>query len=180
MAKLRNLINDQKLTFDTHQAGDGQRVNWRNVHLEKKQNNKIGKLRVPLLNNERPTNDGMSERDFKRVSSEVKKELKKNNRLLQDLAKTISDTIERFSNGQVSADDCSLAAEKFADFFDLSPRIKRMTERHMLHNKLDKYTTIHKNPANEELVIIEQSGKTILIGQLTNQELKKLIKNYEI
>jgi len=55
-----------------------------------------------------------------------------------------------------------------------------MTERHMLHNKLDKYTTIHKNPANEELVIIEQSGKTILIGQLTNQELKKLIKNYEI
>jgi len=35
--------------LSTHQAGDGQNVNWRNVHLEKQLHNGGGKVRLPAI-----------------------------------------------------------------------------------------------------------------------------------
>lgn len=179
MAGLRKLIKDQKLSFDTHQAGDGQIVKWRSVHLEKRHNNKRGKIRVPLLSDERPTNGGMRDADFRKISSEVRKELRKNRGLVGELAKTVVDVIDRFSGGDASVEDCVLAAKKLADFFGLSPETRRSIEKDALNGRLKKYTSIHRNPANEEFVVIEQSGEVVIIGQLTNEELTALIRRFE-
>jgi len=162
MAKLGGLINGQDVAFDTHQAGDSQKTNWKKVHLEKRLHNKRGKARFPLLGNEQPSNSGMNDNDFNRVKREVKKALKKNKNLLDELASTIVTQLKRFSSGEASREDARETARRFAGYFDLDHDFLRVVEEYA-DKQLSSFTTIHYNPAEQTLHEIHQSKEEIVI-----------------
>jgi len=161
--KLGSLINGQDVTFDTHQAGDGQRTNWKNIHLEKRLHGRGGKARFPLLGNEEPSNSGMSDNDFSQVTREVKKILKKDKNLIQNLAKTIVTELERFSNGEATSETAKEAAKRFAEYFDLDTDFLRVVEEYAKNRRLTTITTIHLKPNEQTLHEIHISKKEITI-----------------
>lgn len=181
LAKLRKLINGQDISFDTHQAGDGQGVHWKHVHLEKRIHNKSGKVRFPLLSQERPSNSGMNERDFRKVSREVKRELKKNPTLVDKLVDTVAEQIDRFSEGKASEDDAKLAAKKLAGYFDLDEKIISALPSKLEEKKLIRYSSLHINPARQDIIEIVQSPDKINIRKASKETIiEHLEKNEKI
>ncbi|ASJ70343.1 hypothetical protein [Granulosicoccus antarcticus] len=178
MAKLRKLINGQNISFDTHQAGDGQGVHWKNVHLEKTVHNKQGKVRFPLLSEERPSNVGMNEKDFRKISREVKKELRKNSNLVNDLVDAVLMQLDRFSEGEATLIDAQTAARKLAGYFDLDERIISSLPSRYKDMQLERLSTLHRNPARSGFIEIEQSSENVVIRKASNSViLKHLEKN---
>ncbi len=177
MGKLNGLINGQDVAFDTHQSGDGQETNWENVHLEKRLHGKRGKARYPLLGDEEPSNSGMNDRDFSRVTREVKRELKKNSNLLNELAETIVNELERFSNGTATIRHAREAAQKVSDYFDLMPEFLEKVER-TAQNKLTSYTSIYKNQKLKTLHAVFISKEKIRIYKIPFTELRKYTQYY--
>lgn len=162
MAKLGSLINGQDVTFDTHQAGDGQPVRLGDIHLEKRLHNSGGKARFPLLGNEEPSNSGMNDKDFNRVVNEVKKVLKKNKQVEKNLAETIVAQLNRFNDKKVTSETAKEAAKRLASYFDLETDFLRIVEEYS-KNSLLSFTTIHFNPTKQTLQEIHQSKKEIII-----------------
>lgn len=163
MANLKRLIKGQDISFDTHQAGDGQGVKWRDVHLEKSVHGERGKAKFPLLSNERPSSKGMDPKVYASVTKEVKRELSKNKRLTKDLVKTVANVIERFSQGTATEDDGLIAAKKLSGYFDLDE--KAVSVLPSLLGKPDNMTfsTIHYKNDVHEYVEIMQSAEKVAI-----------------
>ena len=176
MAKLRKLINGQDISFDTHQAGDGQGVHWKNVHLEKRIHNKRGKVRFPLLSQERPSNSGMNEKDFRKVSSEVKKELRKNSGLVDDLVDTVVEQIDRFSDGEATEDDAKMAAKKLASYFDLDDKIISTLSTKYKKKKTLRFSSLHNNPVRPGFIEIEQSSEKIHVRKASDEVISEHLK----
>ena len=119
MSQLKELINGQDITFDTHQAGDGQIVNWKNVHLEKSMHKEKGKVRFPLLNEEKISKTkNMNDETFYKIKKEVSKVLKKDKNKVKELAKTIVEILDRYSSQKSTEQDAFIASEKLCDYFD--------------------------------------------------------------
>jgi len=174
MGKLRGLINGQDVSFDTHQAGDKQQINWKNVHLEKRIHNRGGKARFPLLGGEKPSNSGMNDNDFSRVITEVKRILKKDRKLVRELAETIVTQLEKFSSHTATSETAKEAAKRFAEYFDLDSEFLRIVEEYT-ENRLQSFTSIHFNPVEQTLHEIHQSGKEIRIQKpRRNNSLKRI------
>lgn len=165
MAKLSDLINGQDVAFDTHQAGDGQKTNWKKVHLEKRLHDSKGKARFPLLGNDLPSNSGMNDKNFSRVTAEVKKSLKKNKGLLKELAATIVAELKRFSSGEATLEHAREAAKKFAGYFDLDIDFRDLVDEYA-DGHLTSVTTIHYNPEKKMLHEIHQSKDQIVIRKV--------------
>ena len=159
---MRRLINGQNVAFDTHQAGDKQETNWRKVHLEKRLHGGKGKIRFPLFDGELISHSGMNENKFKSVIDEIKKALRKNERLLIELAQTVIDQLNRFSNGKASAEDARIAAKKFAKYFDLDAEFLRIVEEYA-GNKLTSFSSIHYDFTGNKLIEIVQTKEEIAI-----------------
>ncbi|MEQ8409552.1 MAG: hypothetical protein RKH07_14885 [Gammaproteobacteria bacterium] len=119
MPTLKRLIKGQNIAFDTHQAGDAQEINWRDVHLEKRLHGKRGKVRFPLIGNQYPSSQGLNSNDYGRIVSEVRKVLRKNENLLQELAESVVDALKRFSNDEATYKDYIDSANRIAEYFDL-------------------------------------------------------------
>lgn len=162
VAKLSRLINGQDIKFDTHQAGDGQTVNWKAVHLEKRMHNRKGKIRIPLLGNGNPSSRRMSRDDFERIMREVRNELDSNQALIKKLAETIVDILGKFSSGQSTSEDAKQAAKKVAGYFDLDDEFESVLERYA-RGKLVSYTSVHMNPETGLLQEISQSKDCVVI-----------------
>lgn len=162
MAKLSRFINGQDVTFDTHQAGDGQKVNWRAVHLEKKMHKRNGKIRFPLFGNGNPSPSGMSREDFEKITREVRNKLDGDRALVEKLAETIVDILERFSSRQATSEDAKQAAKKVAGYFDLDDEFESVLERYA-RGKLVSYTSVHMNPETGFLQEISQSKDRVVI-----------------
>lgn len=150
MAKLGGLINGQDVAFDTHQAGDGQSTNWQKLHLEKRLHDNRGKARFPLLGKEKPSSSGMNERDFGRVTREVRNTLKKNDASTRSLAETIVDQLRRFSSGEATVEHASMAAQTIADAFGLEREFLRVVQEYA-EGRLLSFTSIHFNQAQNAL-----------------------------
>lgn len=166
MATLKRLINGQDVTFDTHQAGDGQSVNWRAVHLEKKPHNKRGKIRFPLVGDEEPSSSGgMNPRDEERIKREVKNELKRNPELVKQLAETVVDSLRRFSQGQATTEDVKNAAKKLARYFELDENFITYSERYAREHFVSA-TSIHVSLETGHIHKIEQSAEQVTIRRV--------------
>ncbi len=166
MGKLGGLINGQNIAFDTHQAGDGQKVNWRDVHLEKRLHSNKGKARFPLLGNEKPSSSGMNDDDFQHVKKEVKKAFNKRKPLLRDLANMVVSELKRFSSGKATQEDAKQAAKKLAEYFDLNTDFLKIIKEYAdADNELTSFATIHFNPATQTRHEIRQSKNEISIEE---------------
>lgn len=174
MAKLGGLINGQDVTFDTHQGGDGQASKWEKVHLEKRLHNKRGKARFPLLGDEKPSNSGMNDKDFERVIKEVKTALKKNLKLLDELASSIVEQLERFSGGKATMEDAEIAARRFAEYFGLDTdfRDKVATYARNKNKMLISLQTVHYNSSEQTFHVIRQTKNAISIKKTNDPKYK--------
>lgn len=159
MAKLNRLIKGQDLVFDTHQAGDSQSVNWKDLHMEKRLHGKRGKLKFPLLGGQEPTKPkNMNNEDYKSTIREVKKALKKNPQLVADLAETITDEMRRFIAQEVTIDQAREAANKIASAFDLDEYFIETVESKL--ENLIKYSSYHLDNKDGLAYQVSISGKT--------------------
>jgi hypothetical protein len=120
MTTLGKLIQGQDISFDTHQAGDGQETRWRNVHLEKRRHGKRGKVRYPLFDGQPSKSRNVSDEDFREITREVRSALRRDEALTQRLAETIVDVVRRFSSGRATPEDARAAAKKIAGVFGLT------------------------------------------------------------
>lgn len=164
MPKLNKIIKNQRISFDTHQAGDGQETQWRNVHLEKSVIGKKGKVRFPFLGKERPSNSGITDSEFNKIVREVTKVLKKNKSILESLSETIENVLERFSAGTATIDDAKEAAKRFAEYFDLDENFIDEVSIYR-KNRLIKFNTIHEDNLDGKFYSIKLSKKNILIEE---------------
>lgn len=163
MTKLSRLINGQDVTFDTHQAGDGQEVNWKAVHLEKKMHNRKGKIRFPLSGNMAPSwSSGISRDNFEKITREVRDELGDNQALVEELAETVVDILSRYSSGRATTDDAKIAAKRLAGYFGLNEQFERVVERYA-HGRLVLFTSVHMNSETRLLQEISQSSDRVVV-----------------
>ncbi|MGF1873728.1 hypothetical protein L4D77_00085 [Photobacterium frigidiphilum] len=173
MANLKRLISGQNISFDTHQAGDGQNVNWRNVHLEKSVHGERGKAKFPLLSNELPSNKGMNQKVYARVTKEVKRELKRNGQLVDDLVDTVADVIKRFSQGTATVSDGLIAAEKLAGYFDLDNKIISSLPNEFKDPKDMTFSTIHTPNDGDGYIEIKQSSERVDVRKASDETLRE-------
>ncbi|WP_320035771.1 hypothetical protein [Halarcobacter sp.] len=169
--KLYELIKNQRITFDTHQAGDGQEVKWRNVHLEKSIKGEKGKIRFPFLGKEEPSNSGMSNENFEKVKTEVKKILKKNTQKLDQLGQKIESELERFSQGVATVHDAEEAAKRFAEYFDLKPDFIDKVVKYR-KERLSEFTTLHFSKIGQRVFAIKLTSHQIMLEERKSRYLK--------
>lgn len=157
--KLARLIDDQDLAFDTHQSGDGQKIHWREIHMEKRMHNNLGKARFPLAGNAEPSKSKtMSDQTFSKISKEVRTVLRKNQSLATELAKTVANELHRFSSGKASEKDARKAAIKMAGYFCLDETFEQLVVNYLKAN-LGMVTTVHRNPNGKPYEIIQSADK---------------------
>ena len=163
MASLKRLINGQNLRFDSHQAGDGQQTNWKSVHFDKLPHGRKGKATFPLIGDGSPSySGGMSRREFDRIVSEVKGELKSNEQLAQQLAKTVADTLKRFSAGQATFEHGIQAAKKIAQIFELDDAFVAAVQGEF-PNLLSELRTFHLGPDSTGVIELRQSSESVYL-----------------
>jgi len=151
MANLKRLIEGQNVRFDTHQAGDQQPTNRYGVHLEKILHDGGEKIRFPLAGGYEPSwSSRINKNKYESVRREVQRELKNNDLLVNDLANTVADVLERFSSGTATVDDSKEAARKLAGYFGLNEQFERIVEEFMA-GRLQTYASYHVNPGKREL-----------------------------
>jgi hypothetical protein len=167
MAALKRLIQGQDISFDTHQRGDGQPVMWRGVHMDKTLHGKRGKIRFPFFDNHNPQKDSdVNEDDYRRVVKEVSRVLKKDDKLLQDLARVIFDQLDRFSSGKATVQDARIAASKFAGYFGLSDAFVETVSRRAPSKRLISFVSTHLLIGGNSMHEISFQEKTISIRKI--------------
>jgi len=160
MAKLGGLISGQDIAFDTHQAGDRQSPNFRSLHLEKRRHNRRGKVRFPLFGVEEPTCSGMNKKDFNSIVSEIRRELKRNAGLIEELAKLLVTEMHRFGSNEATAEKCLEAARRIGDYFDLDSKIIGAIAKYS-GDKLVMVNTLHFSTKEKNFFEIQQSPERI-------------------
>jgi hypothetical protein len=168
MASLRRLIRGQDIAFDTHQAGDGQEVRFEDLHLEKRLWDGGWKVRFPLFGDRQPTRSKtMPEEDYQRVVKEVKKALKDNDELTQELAETIVRQLRRFKNSEISVEVAVAAASKIAENFGLGkPFVARV--KGLVSPPVELVSTLHFERRGAYAFEIVQSANSIQIRRAEN------------
>jgi hypothetical protein len=158
MAKLNRLIKGQDLAFDTHQAGDGQPVNWKDLHMEKRLHGGRGKLRFPLFGGQNPKKPrNMNSEDYESTIREVKAALKKNADLVEKLSETITEKMKKFSSQDVTAEQVREAANKIASAFDLDESfIENVVSK---FGRLTEYSSYHLDKKDFLLYQVSISSK---------------------
>lgn len=162
MAKLGRLIQGQDVTFDTHQAGDGQEINWRSLHLEKRLH-KGGKIRFHLFGDaETSYSDRVSEKDLGRVVREVRDTLHKNEKLTVQLAETIVAQVLRFRRGAVTTENALEAARNIAKAFDLGEAFVGLAEI-AANARIARFSTIHPGKRPGTVIEIVQDAQQVSV-----------------
>ena len=164
MATLKKLIKNQSLTFDTHQAGDGQPVHSDDLHMEKQLHAKpYGKIRFPLFGDREPTwSENVTDAQYSRVTREVKKELNNNPELARGLARTIIDQMWRYKSGSVTAEQAQDVARKIAGYFDLGADFIAIAVNRA-DSRLAQFSTLHPGDQPGTVIEIVQSAEYVKI-----------------
>jgi hypothetical protein len=178
---MKELINGQDVSFDTHQAGDSQEAHLKDLHLEKRLH-KGGKARFPLFGDGKPSHSGKMNKDtLEIVTKEVKKALKKNERLTNDLAETIVNTLNRYRGRRTinEIDEfeklASEAAKKIAGYFGLDDKfLRKVTDygKYGGDGRLVSFMTVHLNPDKGTIHEIYQDKDSV--------EIRKARRNYPL
>lgn len=125
---MKALIKHQTLRIDTHQRGDGQRLNWENVHLHKITNLKVeGKIQD--LQVEVPLNADLEPRIYvgpkRRLDNVPKSLLREVEKALENSQKRsafvgeVLNVLNRNFNHHLSDDEAFSIIRRISNFFDL-------------------------------------------------------------
>lgn len=170
MAKLNRLIKGQDVVFDTHQAGDGQNINLSALHMEKRLHGGRGKLRFPLLGGSNPSKpEKMSKADYNSIIQEVTRALKKNDRLVRELAETVIDELNRWGSGQATVGNAVEAANKIAGYFALGESFEKSVAKKL--GGISSVKTLHKDAKDRLLYEVIQSATEVVVQTARSMEL---------
>jgi len=160
---MKNLIKNQDIKFDTHQAGDGQAINIEALHMEKILHNPKGvKIKYHLFRDIEPikVSRNIDDNILTRVNNEVKTAFKDKNKL-KNFAQLIIEQMFRYKNNEMTLDDAIPGIKLIAKYFDLQDNILEL---------LVKYSEVHikeisviVNDENENLYQIKQNEKETII-----------------
>lgn len=170
MPKLKRLIDGQDIAFDTHQAGDGQEMNVEALHMEKRLH-EGGKLKFPLFGdmNNPEASGNVNGRTKVKIINEVKSVLKKDTALTKELAQTVFDELERFSNGEATESDAKETAINIARYFDLDDTFINMASG-FKGDTLTSLKTWHESLSSpRKIFMITQSKKNIDISYVNGE-----------
>ncbi|MDQ7085829.1 MAG: hypothetical protein Q9M36_13380 [Sulfurovum sp.] len=165
---MKQLIKNQNIKFDTHQAGDGQETNLKGLHLEKilhkPKNTKIKFHffeKIPI----EKQNNNIDKKLFKKIQSEVSKALNRNPQKTNELGELILKTLYRYKTQGIDEIDALEAVKNIADYFDLNEDFIRKTIKYGKDNKIIEVTTTHpSNDTSQKRHNIKQTKNDISIS----------------
>ncbi|MES2654405.1 MAG: hypothetical protein V4620_02395 [Bacteroidota bacterium] len=174
---MKQIIQNQTIGFDTHQAGDGQVIKVDELHMHKRMNE--GKyrgvdIRIPLDPNKEIIYTGNNSRDAERIISEIKRVFKKDSSKVTEMAKYVANTISRYATDMLAEESKAFldnSASSIAKHFDLEGKIaNRMTRE--INKHISFYITSHRDETGK-LFYIKQDidRKRIKLGD----DLEKLL-----
>lgn len=170
MNTMKKLLNNQNLSFDTHQRGDGQPIRMEDLHLHKTLfGSKKGTIKLPLLGNGKPSFSGMSLREYHAVLKEVKDALESNKERVNQLAIEIVDVLHSFSSGNASTQDARHAAARIAEYFGLSIRFERIVEDYA-EGRLLSFTSVHIDPEDYSTKMIRFTKNKVRITNIRKRK----------
>lgn len=154
---MKQLIQDQTVSFDTHQAGDGREVLIDQLHLHKRMNGKKHKgvnIKIPLDPN-KPIDYGIAKEKIGRsIINEIRKVFRKDPDKVREFAKYVANQIDRYGSGMSENQSrvfLAKTSEGLAKHFELNSKIKKK-----LSEEINNYVTIH-NDVNGKKYYIRQN-----------------------
>jgi len=183
---MKELLKGQSLRFDIHDRGSGKPVVWGNgLHLHKTMNNDRyngAEILVPLDNDydiEFRNIRGKNKDIERRIRNEIYDSLVKYPQKRKELARTLFDQIERFSQGMSQSErieNLRLGADRIANSFQLRDYVREDIKKGIF-NKVKQFLTTHKDEDGNIVYILQDvDGKSIKIGEdlilLENEDMK--------
>lgn len=165
----RPLLTNQRVSFDTHQWGDGQAVRWENLHLEKLVLGSGLKVKYPLFGNQQPTGFQRGRRADKKQLREITNEIKralKDDKLRQQLAEDVSKVLNGFGSGKITAAEAREAAQKLAGHFGLQQEFTSKVEQEY-KGRLIQMVTYHPDTISTRQFMIVQNKRYVRLQEAT-------------
>jgi hypothetical protein len=145
---MKQIIQDQTISFDTHQAGDRKAIEVSQLHMHKRMNGKKFKgvdIKIPL-DPDQPISFGNSNSDIgKQIINEIKRVFDKDPKKVREMAKYIANQISRYSADMTPQNSKSFfenGAKAIAKHFELNEKIEQ-TLTQQIKNRLAFYITAH-------------------------------------
>lgn len=157
---MKQIIQNQTISFDTHQAGDGQEIEPDQLHMHKKMNGKKFKgvnIRIPLNPNKPIDYSGNNSKDGRQLINEIKGVFKKDPNKVRQIAKLVANRISRYTKNMTpenSKEFLDNTARALATHFELNDKIMEVVKS-QIESHLSFYVTQH----------IDENGKFFYIKQ---------------
>ncbi len=171
---MKQIIKDQTVSFDTHQAGDRREVDADQLHMHKRMNGKRFKgvnIRIPFDPNKPIDYSGNNSKEGKHLIREIREVFKKNPAKVREMAKFVANRISRYTadmNAEDSKNFLDNTANALGKHFDLNDNVSEaMTQQ--IHNNLSFYITSHT----------DNDGKVYYIKQDIDRKRIKIGDNLE-
>ena len=167
---MKSIIQNQTISFDTHQAGDGKKIKVDQLHMHKRMNGKKFKgveIRIPF-SPDLPIDFGNSNSLVgQQIINEIKQVFKKNPIKVREMAKSIANRISRFSEDMTAEEAKAFfeeGAKSIAKHFELNEKIEQnLTEQ--IKQNLSFYITAHSdNEGNIFYIKQDVARKRIKVG----------------
>lgn len=175
---LKGLIANQRLRIDAHSRGAVTPKDLRGVHIHKtfiegKRKRKWVKI---YINGEIIEFD-KSLRDNEQVAilNEIEKVLKKDRQRLIEFGEFITDTLWRWTSGEITLEKAQEYSRNIAKRFNLNSEIKEEFVKR-IQNRLVQYISLHKDEQNKDY-LIDQNIRHISIAP-GKVYLKRQFKKY--
>lgn len=147
---MKQIIQNQTISFDTHQAGDGQQINVDGLHMHKRMNSKKFKgvdVRIPLNPDEEIIFSGNNSKLSNQIINEIKSVFKKDPEKVREMAKTLAGVISRYSkdmNAKNSKDFLENSSKAIAKHFGLNKNIESKLSSE-INNHVSFLITAHED-----------------------------------
>lgn len=165
------LLQEQTVKFDTHQAGDGREIDNDALHMHKRMNGKKFKgvhIRIPLNSSGNITYSGNNSKIANQIIKEVKSVFKKDSAKVTEMAKSLAKNINRYSKDMSSENSLKFledSAKTIAKHFELKEEITGRLVSEAKNHYISSFITTHRDN-NNKIYYIKQDvhRKSIKIG----------------
>ena len=170
---MKQLIKNQNIKFDTHQAADGQEANLKGLHLEKILHNpKNTKIKFHFFDKTpiQKQNNNIDKKLLEKIQKEVSKALNKDPKKTKELGDLIINTLYRYKTQGIDNKDALEAVKNIANYFDLKEDFISKTIKYGINDKkITEIITTHlSNGSSQKRYKIKQTKEDMTISSRNN------------
>jgi len=170
---MKQLINNQRVKFDSHDAGSGQAKRWGDgIHMHKYfltgRRRKIT-IKIPIDSNA-PIEFGRNynnDPEISQIRNEIRRALRPGN-TRQGFIKKIVNTIETWLGDEVTERIVRNAARQIAKEFDLKQDFEKEVISYASNKHIINYTSFHFENRGRRLYRISQGKGYVAVGSAHN------------